>query len=115
MITLCRSRTKKTSRRCIALRRRSPRCNGIGSSRLGPMLSGPVMPRRGIRRGKGGWARRLVVGPRSRWWIGPGMRLLPVGRITSGARVAATIVPATTTRVTVATIVVGRAAVVKMS
>ena len=114
MITLCRSRTKKTSRTCIALRRRSPRCSGKRSSRLGPRMSGPVMPIRGRVRGKGLWARRVSVGRRSKREVGPRMKVLSVARITGGARVVATAGLATTTRVTVATTMVGRAAVVKM-
>ena len=43
------------------------------------------------------------------------MFLLPGARCTGGAMVAATVGPATTTSVAVATAVVGRAAVVKMS
>ena len=66
-----------------------------------------------IRR-KEGWAKRGSVGPRMKRKNGPGM-WLPVARRIGGARVAATVGPATTTRVTVATTVVGRVVVVKMS
>ena len=96
------------------MRRRSPRCSGKGSSRLGRILYGPVRPRRGRIRGKGGLARRGYVGPRMKKKNGPGM-WLPVARRTGEARVVATVGPTTTTRVTEATTVVGRAAVVKMS
>ena len=81
----------------------------------GPILFGPVRPIRGRIRGKGCcWARKVSVGPRRKRKIGLGM-LLSVARITGGARVAATVGLATTMRVTVATTMVGRAAVVKMS
>ena len=79
------------------------------------MMSGPRIPSRIRRRAKRGWAMIVAIGPRIIKSIGPRILLLPWARGTGGAMVAATVVLAATTRVAVATMVVGRAAIVKMS
>ena len=57
----------------------------------------------------------VSVGPRVITRSGPGILLLPGARCTGGAMVAAMVGPATTTRMAVATMMVGRAAIVKRS